>query len=246
MEPISILIIIVVFFVASFFSSVVGGAGLITIPTLMFLGLSPHMALGTSRIGAFGNTSGSAVGYAMQGKIDYKTGLIFMIFSVTGAIIGTFTVLSLPEQFIKRFIGLIIILIVIFIFLNPGLGIKNKKKKRNITLLTLYALVSGFFVGFFGAGIGIVNRLVLSAFFSYAIINSSAISSFANSITTLFSFAIFALFGKVMFSLFIPIILASFIGAYLGSRYAVKIGNVNVKRILLTAAVIMAAKLLFF
>ncbi len=46
MEPISILIIVVVFFTASFFGSLIGGGGLITVPTLIFMGLSPHMALG--------------------------------------------------------------------------------------------------------------------------------------------------------------------------------------------------------
>ena len=246
MEPINIAIIVAVFFTASFFSSMIGGAGLITIPTLMFMGLSPHIALGTAKIGAVGNTSGGAVGFGVQKKIDYKTGLIFMAFSATAAIIGTFTVLSIPEQFLKKFIGFIMIIIVFFIFWKKDIGIKTEKKKRNMSMLALYALASGFFVGFYGAGIGTLNRLVLSAFFSYAMINSAAISTFANSIATLFSLAIFMFFGKVMLGLFVPIILASFIGAYLGSKYAVKIGNVNLKRILLAAAMIMAAKALFF
>jgi uncharacterized membrane protein YfcA len=210
------------------------------------MGLSPHVALGTAKIGAVGNTSGGAVGYALQGKIDYKIGFIFMIFSATAGIIGTFTVLSIPEQFLKKFIGFIMLIIVFFLFLKKDIGVKTEKKTRNIALLALYAVISGFFVGFYGGGIGTVNRLVLSAFFSYTMIKSAALSTFANSITTLLSLTVFLFFGKVMLSLFIPIILASFTGAYLGSKYAVKIGNVNVKRIMLAAAMIMAVKLLFF
>ncbi|MDP7476656.1 MAG: sulfite exporter TauE/SafE family protein, partial [Candidatus Woesearchaeota archaeon] len=87
---------------------------------------------------------------------------------------------------------------------------------------------------------------VLSAVFSYTIINSAALSTFSNTVTNLISLIIFSLLGAVQFVLFIPIILSSFIGAYLGSKYAVKIGNVNVKRLLLVIAIIMAIKLLFF
>tara|TARA_Y100000310_G_C20639990_1_gene793361 strand:- start:681 stop:1421 length:741 start_codon:yes stop_codon:yes gene_type:complete len=246
MEPINILIIVIVFFIASFFGSLTGGGGLITIPTLIFMGLSPITALGTGKIGAVGITSGSAIGYGMKKKIDYKMGFIFMIFAVIGSIFGTLTILSIPEELIKNFIGIIMIIIVFFLFLNPDIGTKTKKVNRSILLISLFALGSGFFSGFYGPGIGTINRLVLAAFFSYTIINSAALSTFANSVTNLFSLLIFSIYGVVQFSLFIPIFAAAFIGGYLGSRYAMKLGNVNVKRLLLTVAIIMAIKLLFF
>ena len=246
MEPISILIIVVVFFTASFFGSLIGGGGLITVPTLIFMGLSPHMALGTGKIGAVGNTSGAALGYGLQKKIDYKMGFIFMVFAATGAIFGAFTVLSISEEIVKKIIGFVMVLISLYLLLKKDAGTKTEKVKRNVAVFALFALASGLYSGFYGPGIGIINRLVLSAVFSYTIINSAALSTFSNTVTNLISLIIFSLLGAVQFVLFIPIILSSFVGAYLGSKYAVKIGNVNVKRLLLGVAVIMAIKLLFF
>src|SRR3989338_7137906 len=120
MELVNILIIAVVFFIASFFGSLAGGGGLITIPTLIFMGLSPHAALGTGKIGGFGNTSGGALGYGIERKIDYRTGFIFMVFAVIGAIFGTLAILSIPAQLIKKLIGVIMIIILAFIFLTPN------------------------------------------------------------------------------------------------------------------------------
>ena len=71
MEPINILIIVIVYFVATFFGAIMGGAGLLTIPTLIFFGLSPHMAIGTNKVGGLGTTSGAVLGYGLEKKIDY-------------------------------------------------------------------------------------------------------------------------------------------------------------------------------
>ena len=78
MEPINIVIIAAVYFVATFFGAITGGAGLLTIPTLIFFGLSPHMAIGTNKIGALGTSSGAALGYGLEKKIDYRFGFLFL------------------------------------------------------------------------------------------------------------------------------------------------------------------------
>ena len=246
MEPISILIIVVLYLIATFFGSMIGGAGLLTVPMLIFFGLSPHTSLGTNKIGAFGQSTGASIGFGLEKKIDYKVGFLFMAFVIVGAVIGSLTVLSLPGFVIEKIIGFIMIIVVILLFFNKSLCIKITKIKRNLTWFIVFALASGFYNGFYGGGIGTINRIVISAFFAYTIIRSSAISSFAGSATNLLTFSIFALNGAVEYSLIIPILLASLTGGYLGSKYAVKIGNENVKRILLVVAIIMAIKLLFF
>ena len=253
MEPITIAIIMAVYFIASFYGSMVGGAALLTIPTLIFAGLSPHVAIGTNKIGSFGNSSGASLGYGLERKIDYKFGFVFMVFVVIGAVIGTISVLSVPEYLIKKLIGIFMIIIAVFLFFKNNFGTKVKeakndifKEKKYILILILFALGSGFYNGFYGAGIGIINRFVLSAVFAYAIINSAALSTFANIASNIFSLAVFTYFGAVQYSLFIPIILASVIGAFLGAKYSVRIGDINVKRLLSVASIIMAIKLLFF
>lgn len=246
MELINIAIIVVVYFIASFYGSMIGGAALLTIPTLIFAGLSPYVAIGTNKIGGFGIGSGASLGYGLEKKIDYKFGFIFMFFVVIGSIAGSLFVLSIPENIIKNFIGIVMMIIALILLFKKDFGTKIVKRRRNIYLFVLFALASGFYNGFYGAGIGTINRFVLSAFFGYLMINSAAISTFSNIASNLLALAVFSYFGAVQYSLFIPIILASVIGAYLGSRYGVKVGNENIKRLLLVIVIIMAIKLLFF
>lgn len=246
MEPITILIIVSIYFIATFFSSITGGAGLLTTPVLIFFGLSPHLALGTNKIGGIGTTSGAALGYGMQKRIDYKMGLIFMAFASAGAIFGTFVVLSIPGGLVKKIIGVTLIIASVYFFINKDVGIKTEKTKRNMIAFGLFALGSGIYSGFYGAGIGTINRFIFAAFFSYTMINSSALSSFANISTNVISLLIFSFYGAVQYALFIPIILASFIGSYLGSIYAVKLGDAKIKYILLAVSMVMGVSLLVF
>jgi len=225
----------------------IGGASLLTIPALIFTGLSPHAAIGTNKIGTFGLSAGASLGYGIENKIDYKFGAIFMAFLVIGSVIGSYTVLNLPEQVIKKVIGVIMIVIAAFLFFNKDVGTKPvKKTKKNILLFIAFSLASGFYSGFYGAGAGTINRFMLTAFFAYTMINSAAISTFANMASHIFALGIFTYYGVVQYSLFIPMILASFTGGFLGAKYGVKLGNVNIKRLLLMVSVIMAVKLLFF
>ena len=41
---------IVAFFVAGFIDSIAGGAGFVTAPSLLLIGMPPHMALGTGKL----------------------------------------------------------------------------------------------------------------------------------------------------------------------------------------------------
>lgn len=54
MDIINLLMIFAVGVIAGSFGALTGGGGLITIPALIFLGLPPHSAIGTNRLGVTG------------------------------------------------------------------------------------------------------------------------------------------------------------------------------------------------
>jgi uncharacterized protein len=246
MELINLAIVLAVFFIGSFFGSVMGITSLITVPSLIFLGLGPHAAIATTRIGNVGIGTGASLGYGQEKKIDYKFSFRFMIFASIGSILGTFTIVKVPEEILKNLIAIIMIVISIMMFFDIDFKNKMKKKHLHKYFFPIFALLSGFYLGFYGAGAGLINRIILVMFFGYTIIRGSAISIFSSIPATIVSLIIFLYLGLVELSLFVPILIISFIGAYIGSKYAVKIGNEKVKQLILIAAIIMAIKLLFF
>ena len=54
MELLDFLLVLAVSVLAGAFGALIGGASLITIPSLLFLGLPPHVAIGTGRFGIIG------------------------------------------------------------------------------------------------------------------------------------------------------------------------------------------------
>ena len=54
MDILNIIIIFLVGIGASIYGTIIGGSSLITIPLLILMGLPPHTALGTDRVGIIG------------------------------------------------------------------------------------------------------------------------------------------------------------------------------------------------
>ena len=75
-------------FVAAFIDSVVGGGGLISVPTLMWAGLPMLNVLGTNKIAS---TMGAAAGfltYLRSGTIDKKIMRVMFPLSFVGSVAG--------------------------------------------------------------------------------------------------------------------------------------------------------------
>lgn len=116
---VSIVIIIVLLgFLAAFIDAVVGGGGLISIPALLAVGMSPSMALGTNKLAsAFGSLT-SALRFLRSGNVDLKiVGKLFpfvFLFAIGGASVATF----LPSELLKPVVIIILTLVMIYTILK--------------------------------------------------------------------------------------------------------------------------------
>jgi uncharacterized membrane protein YfcA len=89
-----ILIVIALGFLAAFIDAVVGGGGLISIPTLLAIGLPPSIALGTNKLASVFGTMTSAIRFIRARKVDLalvgKLLPFVFIFSIIGSSLATF------------------------------------------------------------------------------------------------------------------------------------------------------------
>ena len=70
----SLLLILVLFgFLAAFIDSVVGGGGLIGLPALLFVGLSPAAAVATNKLAGTMGSLTSTITFYRSGKMDFKS-----------------------------------------------------------------------------------------------------------------------------------------------------------------------------
>ena len=241
--------LIIIFFVAvaaAAFGTLIGGSSIVTIPTLILLGLPPHTAIGTDRFGIIG--VGLAGWYKFHKKrlINYRVGLMVALPVLFGSALGSNLVLQINEEVLKHVIVATNILLLAFLLLNRGLGVEKRQtaieQKEYVVGASLSFLV-GIYGGFYGAMAGTFSIYILIAWFRQTFIQSAASQKIGSIFMTVTAATVFALNDAVDYSLGLAMLTGCLVGSYLGAHYADRIGNVWVKRMFIAFIIVALAKI---
>lgn len=228
--------------------ALVGGSGLLTIPALIFLGLSPQAAIGTTFLGSTGMNIMGWYKFHEKKMIDYKLGFILGVPALIGSILGATLVLQIDEKPLKNVIAVLTLLTLAFLFVNPNIGIKKTKhiiKNREYWIGGGLSFLIGIYTGFYGAVAGTFLSYVLILLFGQTFLESAATRKIAFTFSSVMSTIIFAMNHAVSYSMGIGLFISTSVGAYLGVHYSDRIGNVWVKRFFFITVVVMAVKLIW-
>lgn len=233
---------------ASAFGTLVGGASIITIPTLILLGLPPHTAIGTDRFGIIGVGVAGWYKFHQKGLINYKVGLIVAIPVLFGSALGANLVLQISEIVLKQVIVVTTILLTVFLLFNSGMGVEKRKtriKQKEYIIGAVLSFIVGIYGGFYGAMAGTFSMYILIAWFRQTFIQSAATQKIASISMTVTAATIFSLHDAVDFKLGLTMLAGCLVGSYLGAHYAERIGNVWVKRMFTVFIVLALTKMIF-
>lgn len=243
-------------FLAGFLDSIVGGGGLITIPTLsLFMGVGVH-AIATNKILGTVAALVALVVYARKGHLNFKLALRFLPGVLIGTVLGSLTGPHLPAFTYKYILFFVSPLLLVVILKRERLIFELKKNHQNSAeliegiaqvpvakkarLLTL-GFVCGFYDGVFGPGGGTFMFLSLAIIGGLPMLQSLAASKVANTASAGTSLVTYHFQKLVSWEL--GLIAAIFIGAgaYLGARAA----SQNIKKILAPLLITIFLLLLF-
>ena len=233
-------------FLAQFVDSIAGGGGLISIPALFAFGVPPHFALGTNKFGAMFGTVSSAYGFIKSKKI-YIPLLKYMVpCTVLGAVLGVNTVLLIDQKILNVIIVVLLLIVCFYTILKKDLGSENNFKglnRRNIILGSSFALIIGFYDGFFGPGAGSFMIFALITFLGFDFLNSCGNGKILNAASVVTSFIVFAINGKVDYLIGIPMGISMMLGALIGTRLAITNGAKLIKPIFIIISISFMIKL---
>ena len=238
-----ILIIMAIGFLAAFIDAVVGGGGLISIPTLLAVGLPPSVALGTNKLASVFGSMTSAIRFIRSGKVDLKlVGRLFVpvfILAMLGASLATF----LPAQLLKPIVIVILTLVLFYTIFKKDWGdvrrVQSFTVKKAILITILLSLI-GFYDGFLGGGTGSFMMFIL-LMFGFDFLGAAGNAKVLNFASNLGALILFMILGEVNY-LYGLIMAASMIaGSYVGAMFAIKqgVGYVKVLFIVVTALLIL-------
>lgn len=228
-------------FAAAFIDSTVGGGGLISLPTLLFLGLPPGIALGTNKLAGTMSAITSTASYLRSGKVNFRLMAPSFPLGMLGAAAGALIVHHLPSTFLRPMVLVLLTLVAGYTIWNKRLGLHTNRTHlttRTFTWSCLASLAIGFYDGFFGPGTGsfLMMIFVLLGFdFVHASGNARAVN-FSSNIGAL---ATFAAVGSVYYVDGLVLGGAMVFGALLGSQFAIRKGATFVRPIFICVTLVV-------
>ncbi len=245
-EIITLIGVFLIGIISSILGSLVGGASLLLIPFLIFIGLPPQVAIATDKFGSIGNALSAFYKFQKAKKIRWKYVPILAILSLAGSLIGANILLNIDPKILQNIVGFILLLLMPFIFLKKDIGVKDSKPTsfKIAVGLILYFLVQ-IFSGFFG-GVGPIIFYILIITFGFTIIEANATQTIPILVLFISSLIIFALNGIINYEVGAVLLVSMAIGGYIGAHIAIKKGDKWVKGLFALLVIILSIKLLFF
>src|SRR4030042_4445792 len=107
------------FFIGTYGTLIGAGGGFILMPILLLLfpGENPELLTSISLAVVFFNALSGSVAYAKMRRIDYRSGFLFSLATIPGAILGALTTPYIPRRSFNMIFGLFLILAACFLFL---------------------------------------------------------------------------------------------------------------------------------
>ena len=229
------LLIFVVALVANLFSALAGGgAGLIQLPALIFLGLPFGLALATHKVATIALGIGATARHMRDNRIERDFALVMILAGLPGVIAGASFILKVPGEMAEIALGVLTIGLGIYSFISPQLGQHCAIRNRNLRGYLIGGLVLfgiGVLNGSLTSGTGLFVTLWLIRWFgfdyklavAYTLIFVGLFWNASGAVTL-------GLIGDIHW-LWIPaLLLGSLIGGYAGAHLSIVKGNRVIKR----------------
>jgi uncharacterized membrane protein YfcA len=235
-------------FLTGLIDSVVGGGGLISLPTLS-LAIAPGAeAIGTNKIVGVVGAAIALIVYARKGHLtDWRAGIVFCLVCALGSFIGSSFAPYVSRDFF-RYLMIFMCPVILAIVWNREKFFKEKEnfQKPHIVIFLVWALISGMYDGFFGPGGGTFMFLSLFLGTGYPLLASIAISKLANTFSAGTALVTYSLNGYVHWKEGLIMAFGMAIGSYVGASYASKGAAKIVRPMLIFVVLLLLVKLIWF
>lgn len=226
-----------------------GGAGLLQLPVLLFLGLSFSSALATHKIASVALGVGATLRHLKEGNLDLRFCAFILLTGLPGVVLGGLTILQLPESFTILALGILTSGLGLYSVFKHQLGLEHQPRHRDRIGLLIGGSVLfliGILNGSLTSGTGLFVTLWLVRWFgldyktavAYVLILVGLFWNGSGAITV-------ALQQPPQWNWLPALIVGAIIGAYAGTHIALAKGNQLVKRAFETLTILVGIKLIY-
>lgn len=243
------LILLLISLAANLFSAFAGGgAGLIQLPALIFLGLPFGIALATHKVASVALGIGATARHLRERAVEWPFSLFILACGVPGVVLGAGLILKVPDQAARIALGLLTIGLGVFSWCRPALGLDHAPRHRHGTgYLTggLGLIIIGILNGSLTSGTGLFVTLWLVSWFgldyrravAYTLVLVGVFWNASGALTL-------GLLGEIRWSWLPALLVGSLLGGYAGAHLAIVKGNRWIKRVYELITVLVGVSLM--
>lgn len=250
------------------------GGGFILVPLLLLThpGWSPEMITAVSIVIVAANAISGSVAYSRSGRIDFRAGLLFALFTIPGSVLGVYSTKYIPHAAFNIAFGLLLMSLSVFLFLKrqhtgfPAQRSEEKKKGERSTVLTdkenivyhytynVYAgsvisVTVGYLSPLLGIGGGIIHVPAMVHWLRFPVHIATATSHFILAIMATVSVLVHALQGNYndpyILRMVIWLCAGVITGAQLGALLSHQIKGMIIVKSLAICLAVVALRLLW-
>ncbi len=211
-----------------------GGAGLLQLPALLFLGLTFSTALATHKIASVALGVGATLRHIKEGGIRWNIALFMLASGLPGVWLGARVVLSWSDEWAKLFLGILTAGLGVYSICSPQLGLIARSIHRTGTGYLMGGLglfCIGFLNGSLTSGTGLMVTLWMVIWFGFDYQKAVTytlilVGLFWNG----FGAVALALQTTVQWSWLPALLLGAVLGGYAGAHLSIAKGSKLVKR----------------
>lgn len=247
MSAYALIVLIIVFFLTSVVGVVTGSNSLIAVPVMFQFGIDPRVAVATNMFALVFMSVGGTIPFLRQGKIEFHRISPLVAITIIASALGAAIVGLITGEAIKLIVSVAMIAVVIFTLVNRRSGIEKVKtvSAGSVILTFVLTFLLGIYGGLYSGGYVTILTATLVAFFGMTYSEAVANTKFINVFSSLIATIVFMWQGLVDYKLGLILGVTMFAGAYAGAHFVTKLNEIWIRRIFVTAVLLLAIKTLW-
>jgi len=242
-------ILFLISLVANLFSAFAGGgAGLLQLPALIFLGLPFAVALATHKVASVALGVGATLRHLREGGLRRRFAVFILASGIPGVLLGASMILQVPGRYAEIALGVLTLGLGIYSVVKGQLGLAEQPRNRDGRGLWLGGLGLfgiGVLNGSLTSGTGLFVTLWLVRWFGADYRQAVAYTLVLVGVFWNGSGAVaLGILGDVQWEWLPALLLGSLLGGYAGAHLAILKGNIWIKRAFETVTLLVGIKLI--
>jgi len=200
-----------------------GGGGMLMVPLMIALGLTPQHAVATGKLTGLGAAFGGLSAFWKSGQMRKDILKVMIPIAIIVGLVTPFIFVVIDSETMRNIIGVLLVVLMPTLFIHK-IDLKPRNGKQKGLGYSVYTFVITL-QALFGSGVGSLTLFVLTLMLGTTKLQANATKRAVTAVLTPLTFAGLFAAGFVRLDYGLAAVGGSFIGTNIGSRIALKKGE---------------------